>query len=364
MASRKQKKVMRYVDEGSVLKLKSYLRKHRHLSLNFALRKGRTPLHAACSLHDHAVLRLLLKRGADPLSRDMRGNTPLHIAARQAVAHGKRVYDDLVVPLRKHCPVAMEMPDMDGVTPEDILRWMKGEKYFSDPARENSNEKGSGKTAERAAEREWYQKLFGECEDEFYQDLGRYEDDFCQADPEPESYNEWASRMAREYTQKCRQTEARHSRRNAKTEEEEAAREQRQREQAEFQRRLEAEHQRYLAQADRKQEEVKRAKKERYEEQCAAVFAGRSESTLRYADIPWPCPRGSVEDMTAVILQGVDRGDAEGLRRYLRRQRALWHPDKFLQRCSGRLVETDRKRILDTVTALSQALNKLSDSIK
>ncbi|MGH0158840.1 UNVERIFIED_CONTAM: hypothetical protein FKN15_061616 [Acipenser sinensis] len=169
MASRKQKRVLRYVEEGSLLKLKSYLRKHPDIELNFTKgSKGRTPLHLACSLGDDAVLRLLLKWGADPLSKDRKGDTPLHLAANRALKHGKRAYDDLVVPLRKRCPVAMETPNRAGVTPQDTLQWMKEEQFQKSPGRGESSKKAD-------PEKEWRNKLFGECQDEFFETFGQYE---------------------------------------------------------------------------------------------------------------------------------------------------------------------------------------------
>lgn len=90
MASRKQKKLWRYVEEGSLLKLKSYLRKHRDVEVNFTQGKRRRGvLHLVCSHGDDALLRLLLKHGANPLQKDRNGDTPLHLAARKALKHGK-----------------------------------------------------------------------------------------------------------------------------------------------------------------------------------------------------------------------------------------------------------------------------------
>ncbi|XP_037553357.1 NF-kappa-B inhibitor-like protein 1, partial [Nematolebias whitei] len=126
MVSQRQDRVWRYVEEGSLLKLKSYLRKHCDLDVNFSRgRKQRSPLHLACSLGDDAVLRLLLKHRADVLQRDRRGDTALHIAANRALKHGKTVYDDLVVPLKKSCPEALNAPNRAGVTPQDLLNWLK-----------------------------------------------------------------------------------------------------------------------------------------------------------------------------------------------------------------------------------------------
>lgn len=90
MLSRKQKRVWKYVEEGGLLKLKSYLRKHRDLDLNFSQgKRERSPLHLACSLGDDAAVRLLLKHGADVLQKDRKGDTTLHVAVNRALKHGK-----------------------------------------------------------------------------------------------------------------------------------------------------------------------------------------------------------------------------------------------------------------------------------
>ncbi|XP_078063714.1 NF-kappa-B inhibitor-like protein 1 isoform X1 [Mustelus asterias] len=362
MLSRKQEKLLRYVEEGSARKLKSYLRKHRGLAVSFAGRRGRTPLHVACARRDHITARLLLRHGADPTSQDQKGNTPLHLAAREARRKGLRVFEDLVVPLRKCCPAAMDVLNGEGVSPRDMLRPITKQQQSPGAAAE---EEVPGKLQ---ADREWYHKLFGECEDEFYQKCGRYEEDYLLPDPEPQTYDDWADRLAKEYAAK-RAGAAGSSRRGRaarKAAEEEERR--KEREQREFQERLEAEHQRYLEQAGRKGQEVAGSRKRRYERGCAEVFGrgstAASDGRLTYADIPWPAPRGTVEEMVAVILHGVEQGERAAYRRYLRQQQVVWHPDRFLQRCGERLAETERQRILDTVTALSQALNKLSTSVR
>lgn len=135
----------------------------------------------------------------------------------------------------------------------------------------------------------------------------------------------------------------------------------------ELHRRLQKEHEEYLKRGAQKEEETRQAKKRRYEEGCAATFHGSpsaGSTKLSYSDIPWPAPRGTVQEMLDVMLHGVDREDLATFRKVLRKQQALWHPDKFAQRCEARLEEKDRKRILDTVTALSQELNSLAQSLK
>ncbi|KAL4609224.1 NF-kappa-B inhibitor-like protein 1-like [Arapaima gigas] len=350
MVSRKQKRILRYVEEGSLLKLKSYLRKHPDVEVSFSQgRKQRGPLHLACSLGDDAVLRLLLRRGADTLQRDHRGDTPLHIAANRALKYGKTAYDDLVVPLRKSCPTAMDVANNAGVTPRDLLRWMKSE-LLHDLHQE------PGIPGQSDAETLWREKLSAECQDEFSETFGQYDDDFLCDDVDPEDFGDWADRIRREYHAK-QQAQAAQGRK--RKEGEEAERDRRQ-----FQERLERQHAEYQLRAQRQAEEVLCSRRRSYEERCAAALRDGSDTLLGYSDIPWPAPRGSVEDMVAVMLHGADRSDPAAFRRLLRRQQALWHPDKFAQRCGGRLRDSERQRILDTVTALSQELNRLAQSIR
>uniref|UniRef100_A0A3B5BDN3 NF-kappa-B inhibitor-like protein 1 n=1 Tax=Stegastes partitus TaxID=144197 RepID=A0A3B5BDN3_9TELE len=338
-----------YVEEGSLLKLKSYLRKHRDVDVNFSQgKRQRSPLQLACCLGDDAVLRLLLKHGADVLHRDRRGNTALHTAANRALKHGK-TYDDLVVPLRKHCPEALNATNTAGVTPQDLLNWRKHSETAG-----NMN-----RPAETDPEKAWLEKLFGECEDEFCETFGVYDDD-------EEDFGDWADRIREAYFDK-KHAEAQRlaaSSSGWKRKKSKQEREQEEQSNKELHERLQREHEEYLARAARKEEETRRGKKRRYDERCAATFQGGSSSSaaakLSYADIPWPAPRGTVQEMVEVMLHGVDRKDVAVFRKVVLKQQALWHPDKFAQRCGTRLEEKDKQRILDTVTALSQELNRLA----
>ncbi|KAF3702089.1 NF-kappa-B inhibitor-like protein 1 Inhibitor of kappa B-like protein [Channa argus] len=360
MLSHEQKRVWKYVEEGSLLRLKSYLRKHRDLNVNFHRgRRKRSPLHLACRLGDDAVLRLLLKHGADVLYKDRSADTALHIAASRALKHGKTAYDDLVVPLRQSCPEAMNAPNSAGVTPQDLLNWMKHT--------ETAEKSHPPKTD---AEKEWLEKLFGECEDEFSETFESYlADDFLPLDEDEEDFGDWADRIRKEYfdkkhaeAQRLAASSSGWKRRKSKPETE-----QEKQSQKELHEKLQREHKEYLARAARKEEETRQGKKRRYDERCAATFHGSTstESTkLSYSDIPWPAPRGTVHEMVDVMLHGVDRNDVAVFRKMLLKQQVLWHPDKFSQRCEARLEEKDKQRILDTVKGLSQELNRLAQSLR
>ncbi|XP_053500566.1 NF-kappa-B inhibitor-like protein 1 isoform X1 [Ictalurus furcatus] len=358
MASRKQKKLWRYVEEGSLLKLKSYLRKHRDVEVNFTQgKRRRSVLHLVCSHGDDALLRLLLKHGANPLQKDRNGDTPLHLAARKALKHGKTDYDDLVVPLCKHCPAALSIENNAGVTPHELLHGLSFKQNRSPRA-----------DAPRRSdpEQEWREKLLGECQDEFFETFGQYDDDFMRDYEDEGDFADWAERIRREYTSK-QQARTRTDRTQRRKKEEKNAEEE-EKKRRELHARLEKEHREYLERASRKKDETQKGKKRRYEERCDVVFLSSSSSSsagaLGYDDIPWPAPRGSVDEMMAVILHGVDRADTDAFRKFLRRQQALWHPDKFAQRCGSRLQDRDRQRIMGTVTALSQELNRLAQSLR
>lgn len=357
MVSRKQKKVWKYVEEGSVLKLKSYLRKHRDLDVNFCRGwRRRSPLQLACRRGEDAALRLLLKHGADVLQKDHTGDTALHIAANRALKHGKTAYDDLVAPLRKTCPEALTAENRSGITPQDLLNSMK----------QSETPKSMSLQREIDAEKEWMEKLFNETEDEFLETFGVYDaDDFLPLDDDDEDFGDWADRIRREYFSKKHAEAQRLAASFRKGKQKESKQEAQSNK--ELHEKLRREHEEYLSRAARKEEETRQGKKRRYDERCAATFHGGSssaDSKLSYSDIPWPAPKGTVKEMIDVMLHGVDRKDLVGYRKILRKQQTLWHPDKFAQRCEARLEERDKKRILDTVTALSQELNKLAQSLR
>ncbi|XP_029565018.1 NF-kappa-B inhibitor-like protein 1 isoform X1 [Salmo trutta] len=208
--------------------------------------------------------------------------------------------------------------------------------------------------------RKWQENLFGECQDEFFETFGQYDaDDLFAEDTDEEDFQDWADRIRQEYVTKQHAEAQRlassgfHGKRKKEVDEEDRAN-------RALHERLQREHEEYLARAARKEEETHQGKKRRYEERCADTVstdtAAVATTKLSYRDIPWTAPKGSVE----VMLHGADRKDMPVFRKLLRRQQTVWHPDRFAQRCGTRLEEGDKQRILETVTALSQELNRLS----
>nr|XP_042703392.1 NF-kappa-B inhibitor-like protein 1 isoform X1 [Chrysemys picta bellii] len=371
MASRHQRRLWRYVESGRHHRLHSLLTRHREaLDLDQpGGHKGRPPLHYACAHRDPIAAQILLGHGANPALQDRQGDTALHHAARQAARKGKSAYKVLFATLQSHCPRAMGIRNRAGETPGNLLGPMteeqpplplRGSLMPNDsPQPPEGSEESDG---ERDRDWEWRQKLFGECQDE-YQEIWRYEEDFCTAHPDPEPYEEWAERMAREYRRKDRQGAGPgHQRAGPGPQVPTHGAAQPSRHTS--QRPLEEESRLYQERARTKKEELREAKRQRYQEGCARVFTPNATRPLRYGDIPWPSPTGTVAEMAAVAMLGTDPSDAGAYRRQLRRQQALWHPDKFAQRCGGRLAEPDRGRVLATVTALSQELNRLAEAVK
>ncbi|XP_065186526.1 NF-kappa-B inhibitor-like protein 1 [Sycon ciliatum] len=78
-------------------------------------------------------------------------------------------------------------------------------------------------------------------------------------------------------------------------------------------------------------------------------------ATLFEHDIPWPC-RGPAAEMAKLLVDGVA---ADKIRLHIHRLLRRWHPDKFVQHLGAVLAAEDRERVIQRVTALSQALTAL-----
>ena len=134
-----------------------------------------------------------------------------------------------------------------------------------------------------------------------------------------------------------------------------------------FQRKLEREHEEYIAR-------VKKAKTERekkslaelknaYEIKCKVLF-GTSEETVEYKDIPWPYPKEKgIRAIKDFLLCDVQQNDVKTLKKYLRDQQIRWHPDKFVQKCGNKLKPEEKDRIMKRVNQISQELNSIAEEL-
>ncbi len=74
-----------------------------------------------------------------------------------------------------------------------------------------------------------------------------------------------------------------------------------------------------------------------------------------YADVPW-LPE-SEDGARTLVLFGVE--SAVERKKRLRLELMRWHPDKFVARFGGRVIEKDKKRVEEGVNRVSQMLNSL-----
>ncbi|XP_067172989.1 NF-kappa-B inhibitor-like protein 1 [Apteryx mantelli] len=215
----------------------------------------------------------------------------------------------------------------------------------------------------------WHQRLLQEWEDECGEPQC-YREDF--AVPEPEPYDAWADRIAEEHRRKQSRRGGLDAAGGApKPPRGPLPRHRATESQLYWQRQREKEEQVRRAQAQRARGAPKPSAREPPEpgtrEPLDAQEPPEPSTLLRYDDIPWPCTGGGPEAMAAAALAAAPApptGAPGPYRRLLRQQRARWHPDRFAQHWGGRLHPRDRQRVLATVTALSQALNRRADAAK
>ncbi|XP_004847076.1 NF-kappa-B inhibitor-like protein 1 isoform X2 [Heterocephalus glaber] len=336
---RRERRFRRYLSSGRLVRAQALLQRHPGLDVDAG---QPPPLHRACARHDAPALCLLLRLGADPAHQDRHGDTALHAAARQ----GPDAYTDFFLPLLSRCPSAMGIKNKDGETPGQILGW--GPPW--DSAEEEDDDEAS-------REREWRQKLQGELEDEWQEVIGRLEDDAARQAQEPESFSAWSDRLAREHALK--QQRAAGACRPARTEAATRSRRRREEEQRLFRERARAK-ERELR--DSRAGRAQGARGDRGAEPAGAARGG----LWRFGDVPWPCPGGGDPEAmaAALVARGPPAEEQGALRRYLRVQQVRWHPDRFLQRFRSQIETRELGRVMGTVTALSQALNRHAEALK
>lgn len=101
-------------------------------------------------------------------------------------------------------------------------------------------------------------------------------------------------------------------------------------------------------------------KRSQYEEKFETLLACSSSHKLDFDDIPWPST-GSISDVIEALFVHFSSKQSDAYKKYLRDQQKRWHPDKFAQKLGTRISDRDREKILERVTQISQALNKLSE---
>ncbi|XP_070531961.1 NF-kappa-B inhibitor-like protein 1 isoform X2 [Ptychodera flava] len=177
---RREEKLVRYMNEGNLPKLKSLLKKHRNIDVNIIKNsQGRTPLHTACLSSDDAIVRCLLKHGADATVQDFHGDTALHLSLSNALSGNKFAYFDIAVLLMRSFPECLKIKNKKGVSSKRLLKKVKEklrnwEEEEKERARQNEKE-----SEEREAEMRWNERLAEEWADDVGSSWYHHEWDTC-----------------------------------------------------------------------------------------------------------------------------------------------------------------------------------------
>ncbi len=175
-----------------------------------------------------------------------------------------------------------------------------------------------------------------------------------------ESYDDWADRISQEHRQKHQREMPSSS--SPRKEKKRADRKHRHRDRDDAREKFAWER----AEKDCRKSERLRTKliqqKENYLKRCQKIFDTHDDDLLlHFDDVPWPKNSKNVESMIQVLMCDVSKENQQDFKKFVRTQQLIWHPDKFMQKFGQRLVPEDTDRILERVTALSQALNKIGD---
>lgn len=359
MGKSTEEKIFYYIKTGKLHRVRSLFKKYEpsHLT-GFVDRKGRTPLHACCLLGDDAIMRLLLKKGANVRVQDNDGNTPIHFALKYAIQTTKfYAFDDLIVPLLKACSGhVFDIENNEGKTPREYLTVLKrvhAQRREEEKAeRKQRWRKEDEEMSKKQENLEWERKLQFEASQEHY---SIYSQDDYQENTQ-ESYDEWVERIVRERRRKTESSKQQKTDTKERQEQQEQKAKERNKE-------LEKEHEAYITRLSIQRQKLKLASSlTDYEKRCREIFYSNAMSTLTFVDIPWPF-EGDTKQMIDLLTKWSEMKSKEERKKFLKDQQVRWHPDKFLQKCGNRLHEEDREQIIDQVKELSQEINAILEGV-
>ena len=360
MGRSKEEKLFHYIKMGKLHRIRSFLKKYQRSELTGMVdRNGRTPLHVCCLLGDDAIMRILLKNGADPGVRDNDGNTPLHFAFKYALQSGQFcAFNDLIAPLLKVSYHLLDVNNNENITPRQCLSNLKkvyAQRKEDMEALRQQEDREECKHKERQRDSEWQRKLQFEASQENCGSLCF--DDYSDKE---ESYDEWADGIWHKRQQK--QAVNYHKRLRVDDKKSELQ-EQQARERT---KQLEKEHEAYINALSNKYHHLRQCRLlAEYENRCYEVFDSKSITKLSFTEIPWPVSGYNViEETIHVITKWSEMRTGEERKKFLREQQVRWHPDRFLQKCGDRLAAEDREKTIEQVKKLSQGINALVDRLQ
>ena len=360
MGKSTKEKLFSYIKTGKLHRVRSLFKKYESSYLTaFVDRRGRTPLHACCLLGDDAIMRLLLKKGADVGVQDSDGNTPIHFALKYAIQTLRsHAFDDLIVPLLKACTCSRHVFDIEnneGKTPREYMTVLK-RKYAKRRQEEETDRnqrwrKEDEEMSKKKEDLEWERKLQFEASQE---DFSIYsQDDYLEN--KQESYDEWVDRILRERRRKTESSKQQKTDTNRRHEQQEQKAQERTKE-------LEKEHEAYITRMSIQRQQLKLSSSlAHYEKRCHEIFHSDATSRLKFVDLPWPF-EGDTKQMIDLVVKWSELKSKEEQKKFLKDQQVRWHPDKFLQKCGNRLCAEDREQIIEQVKELSQEINAILES--
>ena len=356
MGKSTEEKLFYYIKAGKLHRVRSLFKKYEPSYLTaFVDRTGRTPLHACCLLGDDAIMRLLLKKGADVGVQDSDGNTPIHFALNYAIQTMRfHAFEDLIVPLLKACSSSRHVFDIEnneGKTPREYVAVLKRtyaqRREEEEAERKQRLRKEDEEMSKKKENLEWERKLQFEASQEDYSIYSQ--DDYLENTHE--SYDEWVERILRERRRKTESSKQKNTNTNRRQEQ------QQQKAQERTTKELEKEHEAYITRISIQRQKLKLVSSlSDYEKRCQEVFHGDATSRLKFVDLPWPF-EGDTKQMIDLVVKWSELKSKEERKKFLKDQQVRWHPDKFLQKCGNRLHVEDREQIIEQVKELSQEIN-------
>jgi NF-kappa-B inhibitor-like protein 1 len=336
-----------------------------------------TPLHAACRQGHADVVALLLRRGAAAGAQDLRGDTPAHLAAR----HGH--IPALTALLRAAHPPSLDAPNDRGETARQITAAAIAARTAQDALARERRGGGAGGGSEDDAggawggggrASSWEERLQEELSEGEEAAWGAFGGGGAWHADAHETADEFARRIWQEMRAKqAAAAAAELSAAAAARREGEARRERARREAAGASARvLDRERAADAAWRAAMAAGAAGAKRASYEARWELFCAARArDRPVGFADVPWilppPDPAGGTgleslsaegeEELRRVVLFGA--ASPEERRRRLRAELIRWHPDKWQARWGRELAPAERERVLEGVTALSQALTAM-----
>uniref|UniRef100_T1J7M4 NF-kappa-B inhibitor-like protein 1 n=1 Tax=Strigamia maritima TaxID=126957 RepID=T1J7M4_STRMM len=362
LTSYKLNRIYRYVRKGYVRKLNTFLNEQYIDIRRVVFSKRRNALHIACKHKQKDIVKFLLRHDLNLLFQDAKGNVPLLTSALTNLKHKRSgrasKISDLLI---SACSKALTVKNNEGICAQEVLEFIRQKEkeskkkkriFFykkltveisSSDSSESEDSNIFSDFDSEESDSEWLAKMQMEFEDVYFQEFGKFENDFMQfeSDLGNETYDDWADRMRDEFSAKRRRSNESHYRKRPKPEEP-----------------------RNESTTNKLKREFKptdeltglKLRKRKYEKQCKRLFENDGNEEITLKDLP------VLNEMFIKILLCFD-SDESVKKYYLKKQQVAWHPDKFLQKCGQRLLNSDRDAILERVNQISQLINSHLDAM-